>query len=114
MGELERAMGAGAAEIERVARIGRLHAVLPMLSRIIAAVVGGYALSTLAVVSLSSLFVENRAYGVLSATLPSFAIYTAAILWVFACRNAWRAWGGLAAAALVFSLIWAIGWMIGR
>ena len=32
------------------------------------------------------------------ASLPSFLIYTLAILWAFACRNAWRAWAGMALA----------------
>jgi len=86
---------------------------LPLLSRIVAGVVGGYALATLAIASLSTLSFGNRAYGIMGATLGSFAIYTVAILWVFACRDAWRAWGGLGAAALVLALVWLLGWTLG-
>ena len=86
---------------------------MPILSRTIAGVLGGYALTTLAIASLSAFFVSNRAYGILSVTLGSFTIYTAAILWAFGCRNAWRAWGGLGAVALALAVIWLLGWTFG-
>lgn len=92
----------------------RYRRVFPVISRVISAVIGGYALAALAVASISSLFVSNRAYGILTATLLSFAIYAVAILWCFACRDAWRAWGGLGVASCGLALLWLFGWSTAR
>ena len=68
---------------------------LPLFSRIVAAIVGGYLLASIATVLLSFILPASLPEAVLGATLLSFAIYTAAIIWVFAARSATRAWLGL-------------------
>lgn len=73
-----------------------------VLSRIVAAVLGGYALSAL--FSLATLALPQRWFSpaeqVLWGMQLSFLVYAAAVVWVFAVRSATRAWLGLVAAAL--------------
>ena len=64
-------------------------------SRAVAALVGGYAFATVAGVFLSRVLPMARADAVLAATLASFGIFAAAVIWVFAARSAMRAWLGL-------------------
>ena len=84
----------------------------PLVSRIIAAVGGGYAVAALASVAALALPI-SRPQAVLTGMLASFAIYTCAVIWVFAVRSAWRAWGGLGLAALPLlaaaSAVWNAG-----
>jgi len=68
---------------------------LALLSRILAAALGGYLLASVSTVFLSFVLPAVLPEAVLGATLFSFAIYTAAIVWVFAARSATRAWLGL-------------------
>lgn len=68
-----------------------------------AAIVGGYALASAAAVFLGAVLPLPRAEAVLAATLLSFAIYTGAVIWVFAVRNTRRAWLGLLAPSLVLA-----------
>jgi hypothetical protein len=75
----------------------------PLLSRIVAALFGGYALAALASVAAVALPV-SRSEAVLTGMLLSFAVYAGAVIWVFAVRSAWRAWAGLVAAALPLGL----------
>jgi hypothetical protein len=75
----------------------------PLLSRIVAALFGGYALAALASVAVVALPV-SRSEAVLTGMLLSFAVYAGAVIWVFAVRSAWRAWAGLVAAALPLGL----------
>lgn len=78
----------------RVRRVG------PLVSRIAAAIGGGYALAALA--SVASLALPASApQAVLTGMLASFAVYTGAVVWVFAVRSATRAWVGLGVAAAV-------------
>lgn len=74
---------------------------LAILSRVAAAVFGGYLLAAVCTVFLSHLFPGPVAEAVLAATLGSFAICTAAVVWAFAARSAGRAWLGLALPAAV-------------
>ncbi|OLS64652.1 DUF3649 domain-containing protein [Pseudomonas putida] len=67
-----------------------------MLSRITAAILGGYAFTYAATAALARLLPLDKVDALISATLLSFALYTGAILWAFACRSATRAWAGLA------------------
>lgn len=78
--------------IGRVSR--RVVAVGPLVSRIVAAVAGGYALAALASVAVLALPV-SRPQAVLAGMLMSFAVYAGAVVWVFAVRSARRAWTGL-------------------
>ena len=74
-------------------------AVLPLISRIVAAVGGGYALAALTSVAAVALPLA-KTEAVLAGLLASFVVYTAAVIWVFAARSARRAWAGLLIAAL--------------
>lgn len=75
-----------------------------ILSRTLAAVLGGYALASASAVFLSFLFPGSVADAVLAASLPSFAIYTAAVIWAFAARSAVRAWLGLGLPTLLLGV----------
>ena len=77
---------------------------LSVLSRAGAAALGGYAFATVFSILLSRLLPMPKAHAVLTGVLASFAIYTGAILWVFAVRTATRAWCGLGIATAVCGL----------
>lgn len=81
----------------------RLRAVTPLVSRIVAALFGGYALAALASVATLALPI-TRPQAVLTGMLASFAIYAGAVVWVFAARSAPRAWLGLVIVAIPLSL----------
>lgn len=79
-------------------------------SRVLAAAVGGYIVTSLATVVLAWVLRatgSTQAAAVLSATMWSFALYTVTVLWVFCTRSATRAWSGLALAGLVLAVL---GW----
>ncbi|WP_456281247.1 DUF3649 domain-containing protein [Cupriavidus sp. JZ107] len=80
------------AAVPRALKIGSL------VSRIVAAVLGGYALAALASVAPLALPI-SKPQAVLTGMLASFAIYAGAVIWVFAVRSAGRAWAGLLVAA---------------
>ena len=64
----------------------------------VAALIGGYLFTYAFTAALARLLPMDKVDALVVASLPSFLIYTLAILWVFACRNAWRAWAGMALA----------------
>ncbi len=68
---------------------------LALFSRVLAAVLGGYGLASVATIFLSHVLPSSLPEAVLGATLLSFALYVAAIIWVFATSSATRAWVGL-------------------
>ena len=74
---------------------------LAVLSRVMAAVVGGYTLTALCTACLALSLPLPRVEAVLSATLPAFLILCLAVIWVFAARSAWLAWFGLIAPCLM-------------
>lgn len=78
---------------------------LPVASRIVAAILGGYAFANAVGVLLARTLPLPRADAVLTATLASFALYAAAVLWVFAARSARLAWLGLLVPAGLCSLL---------
>ncbi|MGD1877524.1 MAG: DUF3649 domain-containing protein [Kiloniellaceae bacterium] len=83
---------------------------LDVLSRCLAAVLGGYGLAVLTAVSVlptAARWPALRAEAVLAGTMASFVVWTGACLWVFAARSAARAWGGL---CLVAVLVAGLGW----
>ncbi|VVE68983.1 iron uptake protein [Pandoraea anapnoica] len=82
---------------ERFVNIGGL------ISRIVAAIGGGYAVAALASVAVLALPM-NKAQAVITGELASFAIYAGAVVWVFAVRSAWRAWAGLLIVAAPLAL----------
>lgn len=75
-----------------------------VLSRVLAASVGGYALTALSMATLAAVLPlvspASAADGVLTATLLSFAVYTGIALGVFNARSATRAWLMLGLVAL--------------
>ncbi len=78
-------------------------------SRVLAASVGGYLVSALAMSALALAFPAlaggSRSVGVLTGTLSSFVLYTAIAVGVFAARSAWRAWGWLTLAGAVCGVL---------
>ncbi|OYO30880.1 hypothetical protein [Janthinobacterium sp. PC23-8] len=68
---------------------------LMLLSRVLAAVFGGYALTSGVAVLLSSILPLSRVEAVQTATLSAFAVYTCAVIWVFAVPGLRRAWLGM-------------------
>jgi len=75
----------------------------PLVSRIVAAVFGGYALAALTSVAAVALPLR-RTEAVFTGMLLSFLAYTLAVIWVFAVRSATRAWVGLLMAAVPLGL----------
>ncbi|MDQ2187261.1 hypothetical protein RBI13_18950 [Alcaligenaceae bacterium A4P071] len=75
-------------------RSGRYR--LAIFSRVLAAVVGGYALSALISTALTLLLVSaigvSRANSVLIASMLSFAIYAGVAVWVFAIKRLAAVW----------------------
>ncbi|WPO97934.1 DUF3649 domain-containing protein [Pseudomonas sp. HR96] len=84
---------------------------LAVASRVLAAALGGYTLTSLLVACVAKALQLPRVESMLSATLPAFLILTAAVLWVFAARSAWRAWLGLLGPCLVLATAYA--WLCG-
>jgi hypothetical protein len=83
--------------------VHRVRSTGPLISRIVAALFGGYALAALSSVAVLALPM-SKPQAVLSGMLASFAIYAAAVIWVFAVRSALQAWGGLIVVAVPLSL----------
>ncbi|MCD6077520.1 MAG: iron uptake protein [Ramlibacter sp.] len=89
--------------LRRAVRVG------PLVSRIAAALVGGYALAALASMATLALPIA-RTEAVLWGMLASFVVYACTVIWVFAVRSAWRAWSGLVlAAAPLLLAAWSAG-----
>lgn len=71
--------------------------------RLLAAGPGGYGLAAL--FSLAALALPlPTLQAVRIGMMGSFAVFAAAVIWVFAARDAGRAWGGLALVALPLAL----------
>jgi hypothetical protein len=71
----------------------------PLVSRIAAALFGGYALAGLTSVAALALPM-GTVEAVLTGMQASFVVYAVAAIWVFAAKSARRAWLGLAVAAV--------------
>lgn len=74
-----------------------------LVSRIVAALFGGYGLAALASVAALALPLD-RPQAVLTGMQASFLVYAVAVIWVFAARSAWRAWSGLLIVAVPLAL----------
>lgn len=70
----------------------------PVVSRTLAAVLGGYVFTYCCTAALARLLPLAKSDAVVVASLAAFIIYTVVILWAFGCRSAWRAWAVLALA----------------
>lgn len=83
---------------------------LIVLSRVLAAAVGGYALTSAITVLLALVWPLPRAQAVYTATMLSFALYVPIVLWVFTAKQVGRVWRDVAiATAIVAVLAW---WLI--
>ncbi len=79
-------------------------------SRVVAAALGGYALTSAATVVLSLLWPGPRAQAVLWATMISFTLYTLVVLWAFHTPSVKRVWIViLSATALLSAAAWLLG-----
>ena len=87
---------------------GRAARLAALVSRIVAALLGGYALAALSSVAALALPI-GKPQAVLAGMQASFVIYACAVVWVFAARSALRAWAGLVIVAIPLSLAaWSI------
>ncbi|EML7987323.1 DUF3649 domain-containing protein [Stenotrophomonas maltophilia] len=93
-----------------VSRTTAVLAWLPLVSRILAALFGGYVLAALCSIAALALPIDGR-QAVFTGMLASFLLYAGAVVWVFAVRSAWRAWLGLIVAALP---LWLVAQMVGN
>ncbi len=85
---------------------------LAVTSRVLAAVVGGYLMASLAAVCLALWMPVSRADAVITGMMSSFVFYLLAVIWCFACRTAGRAWFGVMLASAMFATLAGIGlWM---
>jgi len=80
---------------------------LSVLSRVIAAAAGGYALTSLLSIALAlglTALGMNKSEAVLATTMAAFLLYALIIMAVFHARTATRAWVGLAIAGIPLAL----------
>lgn len=68
---------------------------LDVAARIAAAVLGGYVVAALGAAWMGRALPLERNEATVLATLLSFVVYTAAVLWAFTARSAIAAWLGL-------------------
>jgi hypothetical protein len=77
---------------------------LGIASRAVAAILGGYAVTAITTALLSLVLPMARVDAVMTATLLSFTVYACAVLWVFAARDALRAWIGIGVSTILMGL----------
>lgn len=82
---------------------------LAVTLRVLAAVGGGFGLTSLAVLLLAGLLARwglPGAEAVVAAAMAGFLIYLAVLLWGLACESVWRLMGALALCAAVLGCLW--------
>ncbi|SFK24106.1 DUF3649 domain-containing protein [Methylophaga sulfidovorans] len=62
---------------------------------VFAATIGGYLFTSAAIIFLSAIVPMDKPDAIVASSLFSFAIYTAAVIWVFVVRDSKRAWLGM-------------------
>jgi hypothetical protein len=77
---------------------------LPLLSRVLAAVLGGYLLASAWVVFCGTVF-PGGVEAVLAGVQLSFALYVAAVVWAFSPVPLGRVWRGLLIPAAVLAAL---------
>ncbi|NMX94422.1 MULTISPECIES: DUF3649 domain-containing protein [unclassified Pseudomonas] len=87
---------------------------LGVTSRLLAAVVGGYGLASLASVCMTFWLPLSRADAVVSGMLSSFVFYLLAVIWCFACRSASRAWFGVLVPCAILATLAGLAYWMGR
>ena len=80
-----------------------------VFSRVVAAAIGGYALTSAVTVLLDQVWPLPKAQALLAATMLSFTVYTVVVIWVFCTRTATRAWLGVTAVTAVTAVL---AWLI--
>ncbi len=75
-----------------------------LTARVLAAILGGYALAYAATAFLSVYLPLMRSDRVVFASLACFAVYTTAIIYAFGARSAGRAWLVLAGMSAVLAM----------
>ena len=82
-----------------------------LLSRLLAAVVGGYLLASVLAVFLATVLSAPRAESVLAGMQWSFALHVLAVIWAFSPVSPGRVWLGLLLPAAVMAA--ASAWLSG-
>ena len=82
---------------------------LAVFSRAAAAILGGYALASAATACLAIWLPMRRPDAVVTAQMLSFVFYACGVIWVFATRNAWRAWAGVLLPAALMGALFLAG-----
>lgn len=78
---------------------------LAIASRVLAAAVGGYVLTSLLVIVLALIWPIPQAQAVFAATMLSFLMYTVIIMWVFSVGQLRTVWLGMLAAIAIAGLL---------
>lgn len=86
-----------------------MRARMALVSRLVAAALGGYGLAAMTSVAALALPLA-RTEAVLTGMLLGFAVFAGAVVWVFAVKTAGRAWAGLLVAAGALLLPVAFAW----
>ena len=102
--------GAGRTSLGRRMALALARPGWAVLSRVLAAILGGYLLTATLIAVLAISLPGSRAEAVLTSMLLSFLIYAAAVMWVFACRSAGRAWAGMLLPSLVLGCVLLVNW----
>ena len=84
---------------------------LPIASRLLAAIFGGYMLATSVIIACGALASTPPAAAIMASSLASFAVYTAAIVWVFAARTTRSAWLGVLAPSVLLLTTSGLAWL---
>lgn len=87
------------------------HPALRILSRLAAAVLGGYALAAAAAVFVGAVLPAGRADAALAGMQASFIVHVAAVIWAFSPVRPARVWQGLIVLAAALALP---GWLLLR
>lgn len=82
-----------------------------MLSRVLAAVLGGYAVASAVAVLLAAVLPVARAEAVLAGIQWSFVVYVVAAIWAFSPVSLARVWGVLLATVALLVLV---SWVCAR
>jgi hypothetical protein len=77
---------------------------LGVLSRCLAASIGGYALASASSAFVAALMPAAPAQAAVTAMMLGFVVYVITVLWVFACASATRAWLGAGVSSLLLAL----------
>jgi len=92
----------------------RILASAPLASRILAALLGGYALGALTSVAALAFAASPHgpAQAILGGMMLGLLVHAGTAIWVFSARSAARAWAGLVLVALPLSI--AAAWVLWR